>query len=85
MSPTTEVQHFKHSNPFEICNGLTFDFYTQDCHTYNYITQHIIMVSTRRRQEMGGAQGRKKDGMMEESGVHVYTAHISWPTYMPLW
>ena len=49
--------------------GLT----TRDCHTYNYITQHIIMVSTRRRQEMGGAQSRKEDGMMEES---IYCTHI---------
>ena len=38
MSPTlnesSAIQRFKHSNVIEICDGITFDFYTVLPHVY---------------------------------------------------
>ena len=50
MSPalngSSEIRHFKHSNALEICNGITFDFYTGLPHMVFFAAEDVCVTMT---------------------------------------
>ena len=77
MSPTTEVQWYgtsKHSNPFEICDGLTFDFYMRLPHIQLHNTTHN---NGEHEEETRNGRSRKQEEECNDGGKWcTYCTHI---------
>ena len=79
MSPTTEVQRYgtsKHSNLFEICDGLTIDFYTRLPHIKLHNTTHNN--GEHEEETRDGRSTKQKEGCNDGGKwcTSIYCTHI---------